>query len=85
MPMEFNLHLSGKVLDTTSADLILVGEGNYDYAGFSMANAGDVDGDKIDDWLIGAHKADASEEDMGRRIFSLQRLSVGYPESNQCQ
>lgn len=69
-------HLSGKILDTTSADLMLVGEGNYDYAGFSMSNAGDVDGDKLDDWLIGAHKADASEEDMGKTyLFFTKTLS----------
>ena len=41
-----------------------------------MANAGDVDGDKLDDWLIGAHKADASEEDMGKTyLFFAQTLS----------
>ena len=69
-------HFSGKVLDTTSADLLLVGDGNYDYAGFSMTNAGDVDGDKLDDWLIGAHKADASEEDMGKTyLFFAKTLS----------
>ena len=69
--------LSGKTLDTTSADLMLVGEGNYDYAGFSMANAGDVDGDSLDDWLIGAHKADASEEDMGKTYLLFAQSLAG--------
>lgn len=69
--------LSGKTLDTTDSDLMLVGEGNYDYAGFSMANAGDVDGDKLDDWLIGAHKADASEEDMGKTYLLFAKSIVG--------
>lgn len=68
--------LNGSSLETTDADLMLVGEGNYDYAGFSMANAGDVDGDKLDDWLIGAHKADADEEDMGKTyLFYASTLS----------
>ena len=69
--------LSGQRVETTSADVKLVGEGNYDYAGFSMANAGDVDGDKLDDWLIGAHKADASEEDMGKTyLFFAKTLRI---------
>ena len=68
--------LLGQRVDITNADVKLVGEGNYDYAGFSMANAGDVDGDKLDDWLIGAHKADASEEDMGKTyLFFAKTLS----------
>jgi hypothetical protein len=58
--------LNGSTQDSINADVMLVGEGNYDYAGFSMANAGDVDGDKLDDWLIGAHKADAEQSDMGK-------------------
>ena len=75
--------LSGKTLDTTSAGLMLVGEGNYDYAGFSMANAGDVDGDKLDDWLIGAHKADGSEEDMGKTylLFAKSLASLSGEQS----
>ena len=81
-----SLNCLEKTLDTTSADLMLVGEGNYDYAGFSMANAGDVDGDKLDDWLIGAHKADASEEDMGKTYLlfakSLADLSGEQSLSN---
>jgi len=68
--------LSGKTIDTTNADIVLVGEGNYDYAGYSMANAGDVDGDKLDDWLIGAHKADASEEDMGKTYLLFAKSIV---------
>ena len=69
--------LSGKTLDTTNADVMFVGEGNYDYAGFSMANAGDVDGDKLDDWLIGAHKADATDEDMGKTYLLFAKSIAG--------
>lgn len=71
--------LSGQSLKATDADLLLVGEGNYDYAGFAMTNAGDVDGDDLDDWLIGAHQADAESEDVGKTYLfyatTLQGLS----------
>ncbi len=71
--------LSGQSLNAIDADLLLVGEGNYDYAGFAMANAGDVDGDGLDDWLIGAHQADAETEDVGKTYLlyaeSVQDLS----------
>lgn len=75
--------LTGTSIETTKADLMLIGEGNYDYAGFSMANAGDVDGDKLDDWLIGAHKADAAVEDMGKTyLFYAKTLSSLFGEQS---
>ena len=69
--------LSGSSLQSTDADLMLVGEGNYDYAGFAMSNAGDVDGDKLDDWLIGAHQADAEKEDVGKTYLVLAKTIAG--------
>src|SRR6185436_7779455 len=38
----------------TRADATLIGEREYDYAGFSVSDAGDVDGDGHDDVLVGA-------------------------------
>ena len=73
----FQSMLSGQREDIANADLTLVGEGNYDYAGFSMSNAGDVDGDKLDDWLIGAHKADADAEDMGKTYLFYAKTLGG--------
>lgn len=69
--------LSGNALSVTDADLTLVGVENYDYAGFSMANVGDVDGDKREDWLIGAHQADADAEDVGKTyLFYAQTIQT---------
>jgi len=39
----------------SSADLILTGESRYDYAGFTIESAGDVDGDGVSDLLVGAY------------------------------
>ncbi len=41
-----------------SADAKLTGEASYDYAGGAVSSAGDMDGDGIDDILIGAAYAD---------------------------
>jgi hypothetical protein len=39
---------------TTGADAKLIGEREFDYAGFSVSDAGDVDADGHDDLLVGA-------------------------------
>ncbi|NQT29543.1 MAG: FG-GAP repeat protein, partial [Candidatus Saganbacteria bacterium] len=41
-------------IDLSSADAFFIGENSYNYAGYSVSNAGDVDGDGYDDVLIGA-------------------------------
>ena len=46
---------AGGSFDLGSADASLVGEEAYDYSGASVSSAGDVDGDGLDDLLIGAY------------------------------
>jgi len=46
--------IGSPVLDTTDADGVLEGEFDHDSAGLAIANAGDVDGDGVDDVLVGA-------------------------------
>ena len=48
----------GVTVDLSTADAKLLGEEGYDYAGNSVAGAGDVNGDGNDDLVIGAASAD---------------------------
>ena len=56
--------VSGRV-DLSTADARLMGEEGFDYAGYSVAGVGDVNGDGYDDVLVGAYGHDADGEDAG--------------------
>jgi len=51
---------------TTSADSIFLGEYEGDYAGRTLASAGDVNGDGYDDLMIGAYNNDDSFTNAGK-------------------
>jgi hypothetical protein len=59
------LYLGGAVVDD-HADLVLHGEQANAYFGFSVAAAGDVDGDGCDDLLVGAYEHDDPAPHAGR-------------------
>ncbi|MFH1466079.1 MAG: putative metal-binding motif-containing protein [Pseudomonadota bacterium] len=52
-------------ISASSADVILTGTDASDYAGGSVAAAGDLDGDGVDDLLIGATRDDRGGSDAG--------------------
>jgi len=53
------------------ADYKFVGENNQDYSGFPVSSAGDVDGDGLDDLLIGGYRNDAGGVDSGAAYIVL--------------
>lgn len=58
-------NLSGSVTDS-DADMILIGETAGDYAGWTVASAGDMDGDGYGDILIGAYQNDEGGTSAGK-------------------
>ena len=58
-------------IDLADADYSFVGEAEGDYAGISVSSAGDVDGDGLDDILIGAFINDDGGKDSGKAYLIL--------------
>ena len=61
--------------DLAGADLRLIGETTYDYAGASVDCAGDVDGDGYDDIVIGAYGDDTKARYAGAAYVVLGPVS----------
>jgi hypothetical protein len=57
------------------ADTIFRGEGISDYSGFAISSAGDVNGDGIDDILIGAYGNDTGENNAGKTYLVFGNTS----------
>jgi hypothetical protein len=55
----------------------LLGEAEGDNAGFSVAGAGDVDGDGVDDVLVGAHRDDTNGAEAGAAYLLYGGQLVG--------
>ncbi len=64
----FNGSLTTSSLTTSAADVVIVGDEEYDYAGSAVA-CGDVDRDGVDDLLFGAFGDDEGGSDVGAVAF----------------
>jgi hypothetical protein len=64
-------------LSSTNADAFFTGEAAGDYAGISVAIAGDVDGDGLDDVMIGATGNDDGGSNAGKAYVVFAPLATG--------
>ena len=71
---------STKSIDLADADYAFVGENAFDYAGYSVSSAGDVDGDGNDDVLVGAYENDDGGSQAGKAYLILGK-SLGSSTS----
>ena len=70
---------SGWTMDTPihQADASFIGEAEEDWSGWSLDGAGDVNGDGLDDIVIGAKRNSESRTDPDRSTFSSGASRVG--------
>ena len=61
------------------ADLIIQGAAAYDRSGISVSGAGDVNGDGIDDLLIGAYEADPNGRNYAGASYVVFGSDQGFP------
>lgn len=62
-----------------SNGFVLIGETADDYSGRSVASAGDVNGDGIDDLIVGAPSADANGNEWVGRSYVVFGSATGLP------
>jgi len=66
--------VSGNI-DLSAADAKLIGENSGDYAGESVSDAGDIDGDGHPDIVVGAHGDDSAGSEAGAAYVLLGPIS----------
>ena len=69
------------LMEVAAADASFWGEGSNDFAGTSVAGAGDVDGDGLDDFLIGAYRNGDAATQAGKAYIVLGAESGWLPDT----
>ncbi len=67
---------AAKTVDLSQADYKFIGENADDYAGYAVSMAGDVDGDKLGDFIIGASGQDSTGKNAGA-VYIILGSSLG--------
>ncbi len=75
---------AGWAMDTnlSNADASFIGEADYDYSGWSVAGAGDVNGDSFDDILVGVNQNDEGGNNAGQTYLILGKASGWAMDTN---
>jgi uncharacterized repeat protein (TIGR01451 family) len=68
----------GQDFSLADADASFVGEAVYDYAGHAVTGAGDVNGDGLEDFVIGAYQNDDGALDSGKAYLFLGRTAADW-------
>jgi uncharacterized repeat protein (TIGR01451 family) len=68
----------GQDFSLADADASFVGEAVYDYAGHAVTGAGDVNGDGLEDFVIGAYQNDDGALDGGKAYLFLGRTAADW-------
>jgi hypothetical protein len=57
-------------------------ESAYDYSGRAVSSAGDVNGDGLDDLIVGAYSVDPSNKSNAGKSYVIDGISVGFAEDD---
>jgi hypothetical protein len=76
LPNPFDL----STLDGTNG-FVIIGEAAYDHSGISVSSAGDINGDGIDDLIIGAFLANPNGNSNAGRSYVVFGSAAGFPGS----
>jgi hypothetical protein len=67
---------AARTIDLSQADYKFLGEKGDDYAGYAVSMAGDLDGDKLGDFIIGASGQDSAGKNAGA-VYIILGSSLG--------
>ena len=75
--------MTAQVIDTTTLSsgdgFLIVGDAESDQAGYSVSDAGDINGDGIDDFIVGASRGDDGGSAAGEAYIVFGQAGATRP------